>query len=103
MAPFDIERDRYEARLKYQRDRSCYLADAREEGREEGLKLGREEARQEGRAWVILRIGTKRFGEPPANVVSELNAITSRDRLDELVDRMLDCSTWDALLEHRSA
>ena len=103
MAPFDIERYRYEARLNYQRDLSCYLRDAREAGYELGLKLGREQARQEGRAQVILRIGTKRFGEPPTNVVSELNSITSLDRLVELAIHISDCSTWDELLEHRSA
>ncbi len=111
MAPFDIERDRYEARLKYQRDLACYIADAREEGFkqgfEEGLKKVREERRQEGHIlqarMVILRVLKKRFGEPPHHIVSELNAITSLDRLNELVDRALDCPTWDDLLSDRSA
>jgi len=32
----DLERERYEARLKFQRDYSAGLADAREDGRKEG-------------------------------------------------------------------
>ncbi len=102
MAPFDIERDRYEARLKYQRDLSCYLRDAREEGREQGRQEQVMIGRVSQALMIILRVATKRLGEPPADVVAELNAITSMDRLDELTDRVLDCSTWDALLGNRS-
>jgi predicted transposase/invertase (TIGR01784 family) len=36
----DLERERYLARLKAERDRVSYLNDAREEGREEGLEKG---------------------------------------------------------------
>ena len=88
------EREQYEARLKFQRDQSCYLADAREEGETIG--------RVSQTRMLILRIGTKRLGEPPTDVHSELNAISSLDRLNELADRILDCSTWDALLGNRS-
>ena len=84
------ERDQYEARLKYQRDESCRLSTALEKGRDEGQI---EHARAS-----ILRIGTKRLGAPPMEVVSQLNAITALDRLDALIDRALDCATWDKLL-----
>ncbi len=89
------EREQYEARLKFQRDQSCYLKTAREEGLEEG-------STRQARV-SILRIGTRRLGTPPSNIVSDLNDIESLDRLNELVDRVLDCPTWDDLLRDRSA
>lgn len=58
------------------------------------LKKG--EARGETRVRVntILRQGTKRFGEPAATVA----AITNVDRLDQLLERVLDATSWDDLL-----
>src|SRR5262249_1386408 len=52
IAQSDLERERYEARLKMQRDISTALAVARDEGpergRQEGLDEGLERGRQEG-------------------------------------------------------
>jgi predicted transposase/invertase (TIGR01784 family) len=36
----EIEREKYQARLKFQRDQSSFLKDAREEGLEKGLEKG---------------------------------------------------------------
>ena len=81
-----LERDQYEARLRFQRDEHSRLTTV----------LGKE------RRDVILRIGTKRLGPPPADVVSQLNAETDLDRLSKLVDRILDCTTWEALFDGSS-
>jgi predicted transposase/invertase (TIGR01784 family) len=43
IAQSDLERERYEARLKLQRDISSALAEAREEGIEQGIEQGRKE------------------------------------------------------------
>jgi predicted transposase/invertase (TIGR01784 family) len=43
IAQSDLERERYEARLKLQRDISTALAEARDEGLEQGLEQGRKE------------------------------------------------------------
>lgn len=84
------ERMQYEARLNFQRDQSCYLSTAREEGREEGELIGLRKS--------ILRIGQKRLGEPPTELPATLDAITDLDRLNELQDRILDCPAWQDLL-----
>jgi len=44
----DLERERYETRLKAQRDQISFVLDAREEGLEVGLAQGRAQGRAEG-------------------------------------------------------
>jgi flagellar biosynthesis/type III secretory pathway protein FliH len=48
LTPEEIERERYESRLKKQRDDKWLLYAAREDGREEGWKQGLEEGRKQG-------------------------------------------------------
>lgn len=101
-----LERDHYEARLKFQRDQSASIATAREEGWEQGLERVLEQGLEQGRAEqtraLILRIGTKRLGAPSADVIAALDAIADLDRLNALADRILDCATWDDLLPRDS-
>jgi predicted transposase/invertase (TIGR01784 family) len=52
----DIERERYEARLKAQLDHNTFLRVARTEGREEGRAEGREEGRAEGEKAGMIRL-----------------------------------------------
>jgi len=47
---------------------------------------------------TILRQGTKRFGEPPAQLASSLQGITALDRLHALMDRISEVNSWDELL-----
>ncbi len=47
----------------------------------------------------ILRLGTKRFGAADATITARLEAITSLDRLDRIVDRLLDATGWQDLLD----
>jgi len=67
------------------------LADGRAQGKAEGLT--------EGERRSLLRLGTKRLGEPDAETRAALESITSLQRLDELTDRLLDVETWRDLLE----
>ena len=72
------------------------------------LREGREQGREEGRAEgliaearrLLLRQGTKRFGEPDAATVVAVEAIRDIDRLEALFDRALDqtITGWDHLL-----
>jgi hypothetical protein len=51
------------------------------------IEEGKIEARHEG----LLRLGRKRFGQA-------LKAIRDLDRLDRLVDRLLEASSWEQFL-----
>ncbi len=104
------ERERYEAQLKFTRDEHARLQYALDEGTrlgfDEGTRLGlakgeikgKAEGKAEGVRDLIQRIGSKRLGSPPVETATCLQAITSLDHLHVLADRILDCSTWDALL-----
>jgi predicted transposase YdaD len=50
---------------------------------------------------ILLRQGTKRFGEPDATTVATLEAIQDIDRLEALIERTLDFGIrdWDGLLD----
>jgi hypothetical protein len=49
---------------------------------------------------LLLRMGTKRFGEPDAAALAALDAIQDIERLESLGERFLDADLqgWDALL-----
>lgn len=65
-----------------------------DEGREEGsIKGEANEARK-----VILRIGRKRFGEPNAATSSQIEDIESLEKLEMLIDRLLEVESWGELL-----
>lgn len=58
------------------------------------LQEGREE---EGRR-MLIRLGTKRLGDPDPKILSRLEGITSLQQLEELADRLLEVETWQELL-----
>jgi predicted transposase YdaD len=62
------------------------------------LRRGRAEGRAEEAVAVVLRLGTKKFGEPSAAHETALRAVTDLARLERLTDRVLDVNTWDELL-----
>jgi hypothetical protein len=63
-------------------------------GRAEGEARGRaEEARK-----ILLRQGRKRLGQPDESVLDRIAALSDPDRLDLLLDRLLDVTNWDELL-----
>lgn len=68
------------------------------------LREGRQEGRQEGRVAgeqrMLLRQGTKRFGQPDARTRAAIEAIQDIDRLEAMGERVLepDLRDWDDLL-----
>jgi hypothetical protein len=52
-----------------------------------------EEARK-----ILLRQGRKKLGQPDERVLALVAGISDRDRLDLLLDRILDVASWDELL-----
>ena len=72
-----------------------------EEGRQQGLQEGLEQRLKEGEVLearrIILRLGRKRFGEAGDAVVSRLDAISNVGKLEQLVERLFDISSWDEL------
>ena len=58
-----------------------------------------DEGRIEGVQRVLIRQGKKKLGDPDEAVRRALTAITDLDRLDRLIDRVLEVSTWDELLQ----
>jgi hypothetical protein len=62
---------------------------------EEGAEKGRmEEARR-----ILLLLGTKRFGTPDMQTQASLDAISSPDRLEQLISRAIEVESWQELLQ----
>ena len=55
----DLERERYRARVKVQRDELSRLHSAREDGLEQGLKQGLEQGREEGQLIGAIHLAQK--------------------------------------------
>jgi predicted transposase YdaD len=62
------------------------------------LKRGEAKGRVEEAREVLLRQGRKKLGPPGEKVEAEITALADLDRLHDLIDRILDVSTWDELL-----
>ena len=71
-------------------------------GLEKGRKEGREEGREEGRInalhAMVDRLGRKRFGLPSEQVTIALHAILDVGRIEAMIDRIADVTSWDELL-----
>jgi hypothetical protein len=50
---------------------------------------------------VVLRIAAKRFGPPAAGVPEAVRAVTDRERLERMAERVLDATGWDDVLATR--
>src|SRR5262249_8269484 len=77
-------------------------AEGEARGRAEGEARGRAEGEARGRAAeareILLRQGRKRLGPPDESVLDRIAALSDLDRLDLLLDRLLDVASWDELL-----
>lgn len=68
-----------------------------QEGRQEGLREGElQHARR-----TLLRLGSRRFGEPDAAVRHQIEHIADLDQLDRLTDQVGQAATWPELLAVR--
>ncbi len=97
MSRDDAERAEYEARQKFSRDEVARVQYAIAEATPGILAEAAPRIAAETTRRSILRIGRHRLGEAPAHVVAKLETITSVEELEALEDRVLDCSSWDAL------
>ena len=70
------------------------LEEGKAEGKAEGIAKGKAE---EARA-ILMRIGTKRFGDADAYTQIALDAFTSHEQFELLVDRALEVESWRELL-----
>ncbi len=70
---------------------------------EEGEKKGKVEGRLEGELRLLLLFGSKRLGEPSAEVLHTLQQITSPERIEHLATRLLEVESWDDLLQFESS
>jgi predicted transposase YdaD len=67
-----------------------------------GAASGRDEGRDEGRIeearTVLLRQGRRKLGPVSEAVEARITALADLDRLNDLLDRIFDVTTWDDLL-----
>jgi hypothetical protein len=68
------------------------------EGYAEAMAKGYTEARLEQARVNVLLVGRKKFGPPSEAVSDQIAKIKNRERLAALLVRILDVSSWDALL-----
>lgn len=69
-----------------------------EEGRQEGRAEGRAEGRLFGERQAVLRIGTKRLGEPTAAQRLAIESVTDAEHLDRMLDIALDANDWASIV-----
>ncbi len=81
----EVARDVFRG-VRAMRDSDTYLA-ILDEGREEQIKKD------------ILRLAQKRFGPPDESLTARLNGITDLERLERLLDRLLEATGWQDLLD----
>jgi len=62
------------------------------------LKRGEDRGRTEEARRLLTRLGTRRFGAPPAAVEAALAAVTDREWLDRMFDAADTAAGWDDLL-----
>jgi len=78
------------------------FAEGEATGRAEGWAEGRAEIKAEGAVEqsrnALLRLGRKKLGEPDERVLSLLAALGDLDRLNLLLDALLEAARWDDLL-----
>jgi predicted transposase YdaD len=68
------------------------------EGIAEGIAMGKAEGIAEEARKILLLQGQCRFGEPSADVVAALDALTDVTKLEELTVRLLQAASWQELL-----
>src|SRR5262249_22755895 len=73
-------------------------AEGEAKGRAEGEAKGRAEGEVEEARQILLRQGRKKLGQPDERVLAQVAGISDPDRLNLLLDRILDVASWDELL-----
>jgi predicted transposase YdaD len=68
------------------------------EGEAKGLAEGEAKGLVEGARKTLLRQGRRKLGSPNEDVEARIAALGDFERLQELLDRIMDVATWDELL-----
>jgi predicted transposase YdaD len=63
-----------------------------------GAASGRDDGRIEEARTVLLRLGRRKLGPVSEAVEARVTALVDLDRLNDLLDRIFDVTTWDDLL-----
>jgi hypothetical protein len=71
-----------------------------EEGEARGIARGKAIGAAETKRETILRLGSKRLGDPDAATRAIINQIESLERLDGLLDRVIEVESWNELMGH---
>ncbi len=79
-------------------EESSVYQDIFAKGRAEGEARGRAEGEFEEARRILLRQGRKKLGEPDERVLALVAGLGDLERLNRLLDRILDVATWDELL-----
>lgn len=74
------------------------LAEGEAKGQAKGESAGRI---REAKA-LLLRLGTRRFRTPSVTIADEVQRIDDLPRLEALIERTMDASSWDELLSLRT-
>jgi predicted transposase YdaD len=65
---------------------------------EQGEAKGETRARLAEARSLVLRLGTRRFGPPQVTAQAALAAVTDRERLERIAERIFEAANWDDLL-----
>lgn len=57
-----------------------------------------EEGKVAGTRATILRLGAKKFGVPPEEIVKPLEEITDLGRLERMSERLLEAGSWQEVV-----
>ncbi len=78
------------------------LREVHQEGIEQGIERGIVEGRGQGRVSevrsLVLRLGTKKLGEPGTQVRRRVEAMDDPERLELMAERLLDATSWDEVV-----
>lgn len=95
----ELERERYLARIKLQRDERTRLNEARRQGMERGVQQGIEQGIEQGvltsRRETLVRLLRRRFGDLPAAVERTIHETTDRQQLDQWLDLLVSAENLD--------
>jgi predicted transposase YdaD len=79
-------------------EESSIYQDILQKGEARGEARGRVQGLIEEARANLLRLGRRKLGQPAERVEAEIAAIDGLTRLHDLIDRILDVTTWDDLL-----
>lgn len=66
---------------------------------EQGAAKGEAQGRLREARSILLRIGRRRLGPPPSDVLATLEAVDDLPRIESLAERVMDVSSWTELLK----